>query len=385
MIAHIRRVMIGLLFLGGVSTEEQPFDYYAKMAPAVAKLTAPLRAPSQNADLDTSMATLDAKLAIFELNALIGKSDHIKVALIIRQIGDDAAIGAREIVREALANSSNEVVVEALGALPKLGPVSLAELEVALKLLAENEHPSVRAQAMRMLAENKYDRATPLIIDRVENEEAFLADAALAALHKITREKFPAKRDTWQAWYDGKEAKAKIALPRLRIEIASDDPIRMIAAMRELVEIRTHRVDAYELIAPLVEHRDQRVMAVAGLALKSLIFPMAFATLERSPAQALISAPSTTDVQATAASPPIESAAGSVRPIAVTPVAEKNGAPSTTHGFFSAALVAGIAGAIALLLFNMRARNLASKPIQTLTQGTRRVTKAIKKRITFSS
>jgi HEAT repeat protein len=123
--------------------------------------------------------------------------------------------------------------------------------------------------------------AVPTLIERLEQEDAGLRDAALGALRRMTGLGFPATAELWRAWYAKELRWQERERPRLLAALQEPDPGRVTAALREYGGRRIWRGSLSQDVTRVLERREAGLRRLACEVLAQLGSPSALPVLSK--------------------------------------------------------------------------------------------------------
>ena len=98
----------------------------------------------------------------------------------------------------------------------------------------------------------------PTLIDRLEDENSGVREAALIALRRVSGLGLPADASTWRAWHTEEVRWHTECRPTLLLDLASHDPQRIVAALRSYSDRRTKTAElAGDVVRVLSDSRPE--------------------------------------------------------------------------------------------------------------------------------
>jgi hypothetical protein len=177
--------------------------------------------------------------------------------------------------------------------------------------------------------------------------------------------------EPWQRWYSETTAELDARLDQIGKRLASSDPAEVEAAILAARLVPSRIADAISLIAPLRSHHDRNIAKLADDSMRSMLSGGPVAVGQPVPVVAM-----RPPIPALTAPPPVP-AIMVPRPVAA---------------YVVLAAVIAIAGAIALLIFVLRTKEvvkaMTERRTRRVAKGAAHVTRRLKKKlkkITFSS
>ncbi|HYE04451.1 MAG TPA: HEAT repeat domain-containing protein [Planctomycetota bacterium] len=272
----------------------------------------------------------------------------------------------RTFVVDRLRDGAPAVRIAALDALIKLGGDASA-VETLIAVAQRDDAPRARMLGVMALAASSDATAVPAIARCLADADPEVAKSAHIALCEMTRVDLGTAAEAWLRWHDERELEANDLLPRLAAQLQDKDPGRVRLAIARLALYRERRDEAVELLNPVVQHDDAQIGALAATALKKLGAPV--------PQRLVV------DGEARPLQRSLVTGAASL--IAGRPLSE------SLSSLIAGALLLGVIGGIALMVFLMRTREVAAKVAKGMTRrmvkGAKDATRVIRKKITFTS
>jgi hypothetical protein len=359
----------------------QSFSLIASVLMALILCGQPLAAAETNATQERGLI-LVARLpaGAVELESLLGSVGSQEAARILAALGARMEPSSHAIMTSCLKRDEPSVRQAALRALA--GQTGLDEnARNKIRALLADSDSSVRVSAIRCLSALGDRHDIPAIAARLRDERK-VAEEAHAALIKISGHHIGKEETAWTTWYANNVEQSREALARIDALVHEGDG-DVGAALSTLVLLDADIGEKRALLQSYVSSADPVLAARATQTLAALDPMRPRAPVSEESASAALVKPTAAPDTVMAGIVP-----GSLR---------------TSSGAFVAYLIAavviGLIGALGLLVFMMRTREAAIRMTKRLTKrvmaGTRRVgkkgmnftkrvTRAIKKKITFT-
>jgi len=119
----------------------------------------------------------------------------------------------------------------------------------------------------------------PLLADKLEDEDTGVREESLSALQKISGLGFPGDPALWRSWNEGEERWHAQQRPKLLQELADPESPKVLAAVREYSEHRTHRAAMSEELLDVLRHGRPEVRCMVISVLERLGSPVACSAL----------------------------------------------------------------------------------------------------------
>ncbi len=272
-----------------------------------------------------------------------------------------------EVARQMLDKGPPTLQHAAIMAL-RVAPPDTSDLALLRRLAERGEDLNARAAAVGGLGEMGDLRSAAYLIELLSDREPRLVEAARVGLEAISGVSYGDDLVAWQTWLQQAEKTADELLPILSQKLADPDLSEVRSAIARLSIMSAQKAEAVELLTPMVQHADPEIGMLASESLRTLGAPVP----ERTTVDLVVEPVAQRSVVAGAASL-----------IVGRPLSDKLGA------LIGGALVIGVIGGVAMLVFLMRTREAATKVAKGLTRrmvnGAKGATRAIKKKITFTS
>lgn len=167
-----------------------------------------------------------------------------------------------------------DLAVLGLSQVRLLGPsaddeVNQETAEVVRELVRAEDLQVARA-ALLALGELEDVASIPAMIELLGEDSGGLAENALWALRRISGLKLNENRDLWRAWYRQEERWFEEDAPRAIERLRSPLDHQVAAAVREIGNHRLHRHELARELAPVLEHPQATLRALACRALARL-------------------------------------------------------------------------------------------------------------------
>lgn len=179
---------------------------------------------------------------------------------VLMHVAISAIRPARPVVVPMLAHKDPLVVDRALRALTVLGFDSTALREQVEGLLRDGV-PMVAIQAAACLGAGDDLRAVPALLARMTKGPPEVAGPTLLALQRLTRVDFKQDVVAWEAWFASERTLALQRLNEQVEQLGNPDTKRQIAAVRALGSMRANRLEAVDLLQPMLTQEPAVAMA----------------------------------------------------------------------------------------------------------------------------
>ncbi|MBA3847273.1 MAG: hypothetical protein H0X45_11610, partial [Planctomycetes bacterium] len=285
--------------------------------------------------------------------------------VLLRLQRDRGAVAA-EVARRVLA--SHDPTLHAMGlATLRIAPAETADLAIFRRYAQVADSIDIRLIAIGALGDLGDLRSGSYLIDLLSESDARLVDAARGALEKLSGLRYGDNIAAWRKWLGKAEQSANELLPVLAKQLGQSEPAVVKAAISKLGSMPAQKAEAVELLTPVVQHDDAEIGALAGATLKKLGAPV----------------PARTAIAADVSAAPRSIVTGAASLIVGRPLSDQ------LATLIAGALLLGLVGGIALMIFLMRTREVAAKVAKGMTRrlvkGAKGATQAIRKKITFTS
>ena len=232
-------------------------------------VAAPSSSPSSVADAISMLGRLPDPLVEKQLDDFFNGASSDDAGRVLMHIAIAAIRPARVVVVPMLSRRDPLVVDRALRALSVISVDSTALREQVDRILGDGP-PAVAIQAATCLGAGDDLRAVPALVARMSKGPPEVAGAALVALQRLTHVDFKNDAVAWDAWY---QAYRMEAVPRLSAQadlLAQPENKKQIAGLHALANMRGDRLEAIDLVLPMLKAEEPAVVMAARQALGTL-------------------------------------------------------------------------------------------------------------------
>ncbi len=192
------------------------------------------------------------------------------VGLLLMDLGLSGRVAARSLIVEQLNRTDPVIIERALRALAQLR-VRGTDQRARVTALLGSTDVQVRVQAINCLATIDDLRVCPLLIERLTDPAPTVADAALAALRRLSgRNELAGDPVPWSDWHRTQQEASDQQFEALAMGLKSSEPKDVTGAIQSLTLMRGESARAIDLIEPLVRDEDLKIVFAARQALARL-------------------------------------------------------------------------------------------------------------------
>jgi len=207
-------------------------------------------------------------LVLQHLQDFLSRAKPDEAGQLLMHIAISAARPARDIVIPMLGHRDALVVDRALRAMTVIGVNNVSQREKVESLLT-HEKAMVGIQAATCLGAGDDLRAAPALIRSLQGNKE-VAGSALRALQRLSGVDFKNDIEAWNAWYLANRTESAERLSNIVKQLESENVKEQITGVQALGGMRADRLEAIELLEPMLKSTEKGTAIAAQQALATL-------------------------------------------------------------------------------------------------------------------